>query len=288
MTPPVPPTAPTKVLVVDDSVAVRTVVQWALEARHMTVLSAGLVAEAIERFERDEPDLVVCDVHLPDREGFALCEFVKGHPRLSRTPVLLMSGAVDDTVLARAAQTRSDELMRKPFLPEDLLRHIDRLLAERARRAAAHPPAAVDPGGGRPIPALASEDPRAAPVAPSSLPLPPDLRGRLLRLAIQEGVRLALVTDPAGFLIESAGEIGADVEAASALVACVADSADGLARHLGQGALRGLTLECEGGVAIVNDLDAKAILAVVVREPGDLPKVQYYVRRAIPELAQVL
>jgi CheY-like chemotaxis protein/predicted regulator of Ras-like GTPase activity (Roadblock/LC7/MglB family) len=277
---------PTKVLVVDDSVAVRTVVQWALEARHMTVLSAGLVAEAIERFERDEPDLVVCDVHLPDREGFALCEFVKGHPRLSRTPVLLMSGAVDDTVVARAAQTRSDELMRKPFLPEDLLRHIDRLLAERARPALATPPPDVvaAPAPAAPV----SEIPRATPGIPPSAPLPPDLRGRLLRLAIQEGVRLALVIDRAGFLIESAGEIGADVEAVGALAACTADSADSLARHLGQGVLRGLTLECEGGLAIITDLEAKAILVVVVREPGDLPKVHYHVRRAIPELAQVL
>jgi CheY-like chemotaxis protein len=286
MTSPAPSPAPTKVLVVDDSVAVRTVVQWALEARHMTVLSAGLVAEAIERFERDEPDLVVCDVHLPDREGFALCEFVKGHPRLSRTPVLLMSGAVDETVVARAAQTRSDELMRKPFLPEDLLRHIDRLLAERTSRVTAPPPAAV---ADRPAPAAAaSESARTAPVTPSAAPLPPDLRGRLLRLAIQEGVRLALIADRTGFLVESAGEIGADVEAASALVACVTESADSLTRHLGQGTLQGLTLECEGGVVIITDLDGKAILAIVVREPGDLPKVQQHVRRVIPELAQVL
>jgi CheY-like chemotaxis protein/predicted regulator of Ras-like GTPase activity (Roadblock/LC7/MglB family) len=286
MTPSGPSAAPTKVLVVDDSVAVRTVVQWALEARHMTVLSAGLVAEAIERFERDEPDLVVCDVHLPDREGFALCEFVKGHPRLSGTPVLLMSGAVDATVVARAAQTRSDELMRKPFLPEDLLRHIDRLLAERAATATAPAPAV---GAEGPVPAAATGgNVRTAPVVPPAAPLPPDLRGRLLRLAIQEGVRLALVTDRTGFLIESAGEIGADVEAASALVACLTESADSLTRHLGQGTLRGLTLECEGGLVIITDLDAKAILAIVVREPGDLPKVQQHVRRAIPELAQVL
>ena len=39
---------------------------------------------------------------------------------------------------------------------------------------------------------------------------------------------------------------------------------------------------------VITGLEAKAILAVVVREPGDLPKVQYHVRRAIPELAQVL
>jgi CheY-like chemotaxis protein/predicted regulator of Ras-like GTPase activity (Roadblock/LC7/MglB family) len=286
MTPPGVSTAPTKVLVVDDSVAVRTVVQWALEARHMTVLSAGLVAEAIERFERDEPDLVVCDVHLPDREGFALCEFVKAHPRLSRTPVLLMSGAVDDTVVARAAQTRSDELMRKPFLPEDLLRHIDRLLAERARRAAGPPPASTV---AEPSPAAGvGAAPRTSPAPASTAPLPPDLRGRLLRLAIQEGVRLALVVDRAGFLIESAGEIGADVETGAALVACAASSADSLARQLGQGSWRGLTLDCEGGLALITEIETKAILVVVVREPGDLPKVQYHVRRAIPELAQVL
>ena len=76
-----------KVLVVDDSVSVRKVVAKALEGRSMEVLSAASGREAIESIERDRPDLVVCDVILPDKDGYQVCEFVRAHPAVGRTPV---------------------------------------------------------------------------------------------------------------------------------------------------------------------------------------------------------
>lgn len=56
-----------KVLIVDDSLTVRKVVERILESRQLEVLQAGLGTEAIERIQRDEPDLIVCDVLLPDQ-----------------------------------------------------------------------------------------------------------------------------------------------------------------------------------------------------------------------------
>ena len=73
-----------KVLVVDDSLSVRKVVERALLARQMEVVCAATGSEALECIERDEPDVVVCDVVMPDKDGYEICEFVKGHPRLGR------------------------------------------------------------------------------------------------------------------------------------------------------------------------------------------------------------
>jgi len=56
-----------KVLVVDDSLSVRKVVEKALEGRGLQVLSAASGAEAIESIERNRPDVVICDVILPER-----------------------------------------------------------------------------------------------------------------------------------------------------------------------------------------------------------------------------
>ena len=61
-----------KVLVVDDSLSVRKVVEKALEARGLQVLAAASGAEAIQMLERDRPDVVICDVILPDRDGFQI------------------------------------------------------------------------------------------------------------------------------------------------------------------------------------------------------------------------
>ena len=75
-----------KVLVVDDSVSVRKVMERALTARDISVIAAATGSEAIERIEREAPDAVVCDVVLPDRDGYQVCQFVKTHPRLGTTP----------------------------------------------------------------------------------------------------------------------------------------------------------------------------------------------------------
>src|SRR4029450_666355 len=102
-----------KVLVVDDSLSVRKVVERALLGRQMEVVSAATGSEALERIERDEPDVVVCDVLMPDKDGYEICQYVKRHPRLARTPVLLMSGIVNDEGRERAARVHSAGVLRK-------------------------------------------------------------------------------------------------------------------------------------------------------------------------------
>ena len=97
-----------KVLVIDDSVSVRKVVERALSGRQVDVVCAASGIEALECMERDAPDVIVCDVVMPDRDGYEICEFVKNHPRLGDIPVLLMSGIVNDEVRQRAARARSE------------------------------------------------------------------------------------------------------------------------------------------------------------------------------------
>ena len=66
---------------------------------------------------------------MPDMDGYQICDFVKKHPTLSHTPVLLISGIVNGTVLERAAKVRSDDVMRKPFAAEELLQRIESFLS---------------------------------------------------------------------------------------------------------------------------------------------------------------
>ena len=135
-----------KVLVIDDSVSVRKVVERALSGRQVDVVCAASGIEALECMERDAPDVIVCDVVMPDRDGYEICEFVKNHPRLGDIPVLLMSGIVNDEVRQRAARARSEGVLAKPFAAEDLLKRLDGLLGPLAPRAAEAPaPKAPEP-----------------------------------------------------------------------------------------------------------------------------------------------
>jgi len=132
-----------KVLVIDDSVSVRKVVERALAGRQIEVVCAASGSEALERIEQDPPDVIVCDVVMPDRDGYEICEFVKNHPRLGSTPVVLMSGIVNDEVRDRAAKARSEGVLSKPFAAEDLLKRLDGFLGAipaKAPEAVAAPP----------------------------------------------------------------------------------------------------------------------------------------------------
>jgi CheY-like chemotaxis protein/predicted regulator of Ras-like GTPase activity (Roadblock/LC7/MglB family) len=163
-----------KVLVIDDSVSVRKVVERALAGRQIEVVCAASGTEALERIERDAPDVIVCDVVMPDRDGYEICDFVKNHSRLRATPVLLMSGIVNDEVRQRATRAGSEGVLSKPFAAEDLLKRLDEFLGAIAAKAPepAAPPAVAMPTL-MPVSALTVEPPVAVPApAPIAVPTP--------------------------------------------------------------------------------------------------------------------
>jgi predicted regulator of Ras-like GTPase activity (Roadblock/LC7/MglB family) len=124
----------------------------------------------------------VCDVVRPDRDGYEICDFVKRHPRLSGTPVLLMSGIVNDEVRQRAAQVQSADVLSKPFAADDLLRKLDSLLASAPKPAPASPSVLASPslvngnGHAHVQPAVMPVEPAPLPIAPAPLPIAPPPR----------------------------------------------------------------------------------------------------------------
>jgi CheY-like chemotaxis protein len=250
-----------RVLVVDDSLSVRKMVERALETKGLEVVAASSGTEAMERLDSAMPDLVVCDVVMPDVDGYRICETVRTHPMLSHTPVLLISGIVNSAVLDRAARVRSSAVLRKPFTADDLTRKVGELLASPMGAAAA---------------------------ASAELAALPDLKAALGQLVAMPGVSLAALADREGFLIEACGELGVGPEVAGALAACLAESSDGIGRELGQGPLSSMILDYESGMLLLHGVGPSAILAVVLRDPTSLGKVRYYIKKSLPEFLRFL
>jgi CheY-like chemotaxis protein/predicted regulator of Ras-like GTPase activity (Roadblock/LC7/MglB family) len=294
-----------KVLVVDDSLSVRKVVERALIGRQIEVVCAATGTEALERIEREAPDVIVCDVVMPDRDGYEICEFVKRHPRLGSTPVLLMSGIVNDEVRERAARVQSADVLSKPFAADDLLRKLDALLASAAATA---PPAveaepapallapAVSGSNGHAAPTPAPVVPRAAAASPLASPkgastgaAPTSVAHAVLeRFAAIDGVQWAVLVDREGFLLDASADAAVDPEVAGALGACLAESSEGLGRELGRGALHGMMLEYERGMVVLYTVGVSALLAIGLSEPAVLGKVRYYAKKTVPELLQAV
>jgi CheY-like chemotaxis protein/predicted regulator of Ras-like GTPase activity (Roadblock/LC7/MglB family) len=283
-----------KILIVDDSLSVRKVVERILESRQMQVLQASHGAEAIERIQLDAPDLVVCDVLLPDKEGYEVCQFVKSHPRFDRTPVLLISGIVNPAVIDRAAKVGSAGVMQKPFSAEELTGKVRDLLAQAAETGAL--PREI--GEDRPVVVPARLTPAELPVpngAHAALPVPPPAPARpkptvescLAGLFAAEGVHAVVLADRGGRLIGAAGGTS-DAATLGALTACLASASDEVGDEIGRGGVQGMILEHGKGLILVSVVGDAAVLTLVLDEPAVLGKARYYVKKAVPDLLGVL
>jgi CheY-like chemotaxis protein len=124
---PAPNRTPT-VYFIDDSATMREVIKIAFRKENIHVVTCPDAASALAQFTETPPDAVITDVIMPDKDGYEVCEFIKQHDQLAKTPVILMSGVVNRTVAERAMAARADELIRKPFQPQDLIARVRKLL----------------------------------------------------------------------------------------------------------------------------------------------------------------
>lgn len=132
----------TKVLIADDSIAVRKVAERLLTEAGFGVTLVANGAEALAYLAKETPDLVVSDVIMPDKSGYEVCAFVRGQKAIANTPVLLISGIVNDEVTKQAESCHADGVLKKPFQGTSLKDRVIELLAKRQSAAA---PAAKSP-----------------------------------------------------------------------------------------------------------------------------------------------
>src|SRR5574342_762490 len=133
-----------KVLVADDSIAVRKVAERLLTEDGLGVTLAANGEEALASLAKEVPDLIVSDVIMPDKSGYEVCAFVRAQRALSKTPVLLISGIVNDEVTKQAESCHADGVLKKPFqgtsLKDRVLELLDKKQAPSAQAKAAAQP----------------------------------------------------------------------------------------------------------------------------------------------------
>src|SRR5260221_3701170 len=120
-------TMPT-VYFIDDSATMREVIKIAFRRENITLGACHEGATGLAEIEVAKPDIVITDVIMPDKDGYDVCQHIKSHPALAKTPVILMSGVVNRAVAERAFAVKADELLRKPFQPQDLIARVKHLL----------------------------------------------------------------------------------------------------------------------------------------------------------------
>jgi CheY-like chemotaxis protein len=124
---------------IDDSATMREVIKIAFRRENINIIACPDAASALAQFEQNPPDAVITDVIMPDQDGYSVCTQIKQHPLHGSTPVVLMSGVVNKSVADKAVSVGADELIRKPFQPQDLIARVRTLLGPKSLPTAPAP-----------------------------------------------------------------------------------------------------------------------------------------------------
>ena len=147
-----------KILLADDSITIQKVIELTFSDEDFDVITVGNGRLALEKLPEVRPDIVLCDIIMPEKDGYEVCEQIKTNPSTSHIPVLLLTGAFEPFDQERAARAGYDGSLAKPFEPETLIAKVKDLLARAPVRASAPP--------------LVRPAPVAAPVPPPAVPPP--------------------------------------------------------------------------------------------------------------------
>jgi two-component system chemotaxis response regulator CheY len=124
-----------RVLVVEDSVSMRSFVRSALESDARgspDVVEASSGFEALRLLPRGPYDLVITDINMPDINGLELISFIRRSELHKETPVLIISTQSSERDRARGLSLGANGYLTKPFSPEDLQNEVWRFLGSKA------------------------------------------------------------------------------------------------------------------------------------------------------------
>lgn len=104
-----------KILLADDSVTVQKIITLTFSDEGVDVLTVNNGDEALHRLQYLRPALVMADVSIPGKNGYEICEFVKTHPEMKDTPVVLLVPAFEPFDEERARRIGANQHLTKPF-----------------------------------------------------------------------------------------------------------------------------------------------------------------------------
>ncbi len=152
---------PKTLLLADDSITIQKVVAITFANEDYKVVSVDNGEDAVQRARELRPDVILADVVMPRRNGYEVCEAVKGDAELQAIPVLLLAGTFEAFDEARARAAGADGHISKPFESQALINKVKELVEGKGRRRTRPPavPAAAAPEApppARPAPAPAA------------------------------------------------------------------------------------------------------------------------------------
>ncbi len=124
-----------KLLLADDSITIQKVVELTFPSDEFEVVTAGNGRLAVDKAMAFLPDMVLCDVIMPQLDGYQVCEALRASEALKNVPILLLNGAFEPYDAERAKAVGALGNVSKPFDPPALVARVKEILAERSTAA---------------------------------------------------------------------------------------------------------------------------------------------------------
>lgn len=128
-----------KILIVEDEQDILDLVQLYLKKEGYRTYTASTGLEGLRQAKAEQPDLVVLDLMLTEMDGLEVCKQIRADPRLSRTPIIMLTAKAEEADTVIGLELGADDYVTKPFSPKALVARVKALLRrlERAQEGPA-------------------------------------------------------------------------------------------------------------------------------------------------------
>ena len=127
----IPGTRQATILIVENEVSNRILIEKVLSTRGFRCLSASNGREALDILDMEPVDLILTDLSMPVLDGYRTTQLIRARPALAHVPIVAVTAYALNDENEAALQIGCTEYLTKPFKPRQLLEVVDRLLPRR-------------------------------------------------------------------------------------------------------------------------------------------------------------
>lgn len=111
----------TKILVIEDEAGIRMTLSLMLKAEGFEVAAADNGRTGLDAARAKTPDLILCDINMPEMDGFGVLEQLRKEPALAAIPFVFLTARIDRSDMRRGMNLGADDYLTKPFTRDELL-----------------------------------------------------------------------------------------------------------------------------------------------------------------------
>lgn len=117
-----------KILIVDDEPDIIELVSYILEKERMNVVSASNGVDALKIAQKENPDLIILDVMMPDMDGIEVCQRLRSMSTFDSTLITFLTARSEDYSQIAGFDAGADDYITKPIRPKTLVARINAIL----------------------------------------------------------------------------------------------------------------------------------------------------------------